>query len=81
MKRITNKRWFGPKIVGWGPAPKTWEGWVVTLVWLVSIISTMLYLHSINSLTIVNIAIVIIIAAVILLTIAALTYGPDEEEN
>jgi hypothetical protein len=81
MKRITNKRWFGPKIVGWGPAPKTWEGWVVTLVWLVSIVSTMLYLHSINSLTIVNIAIVIIIAAIILLTIAALTYGPDEEKN
>lgn len=28
MKRITNKRWFGPKIVGYGPAPKSWEGWV-----------------------------------------------------
>ena len=80
MKRITKKRWFGPKIVGWGPAPKSWEGWVVTLVWLASIILTLLYLHSINSLYIVNIAIVIVIAAIILLSVAALTYGADKEE-
>ena len=79
MKRITKKRWFGPKIVGWGPAPKSWEGWVVTLVWLASIIVTLLYLHSINSLYIINIAIVIVIAAIILLSVAALTYGPDKE--
>ncbi len=81
MKRITNKRWFGPKHVGWGPAPRTWQGWVITLVWLILIVSTLLYLHSISALTIVNIAIVIIVAAIILLTIAALTYGPDEDEK
>lgn len=80
MKRITNKRWFGPKIVGWGPAPKSREGWLVTVVWLVSLILTMYYLHTINSLNISNIAIVIVIAAIILLSIAALTYGSDEEE-
>jgi hypothetical protein len=50
-------------------------------VWLISIVSTLLYLHSISALTIVNIAIVIIVAAIILLTIAALTYGPDEDEK
>jgi len=81
MKRISNKRWFGPKVVGWGPAPKTWEGWVVTLVWMVSLLGTLYYLHTINSLSIVNILIVIIVAAVILLSIAALTYGSDEEEE
>ena len=80
MKRITKKRWFGPKIVGWGPAPKSWEGWVVTVVWLASLVLTLLYLHSINSLYIVNIAIVIVIAAIILLFVAALTYGSDIEE-
>lgn len=80
MKRVTTKRWFGPKVVGWGPAPKSWEGWVVTLVWLFSIISTLYYLHTINSLSIVNILIVIVVAAVILLSIAALTYGSDKEE-
>jgi len=80
MKRITNKRWFGPKNVGWGPAPKSWEGWLVTLVWWISIALTLLYLHSINSLNIINIAIVIVFAAIILLSVAALTYGSDKEE-
>lgn len=29
MKRITKKRWFGPKNIGWGPAPKSREGWLL----------------------------------------------------
>ena len=37
MKRITKKRWFGPKNIGWGPAPKSREGWIITIIWLVSI--------------------------------------------
>jgi len=78
MKRITNKRWFGPKVVGWGPAPKTWQGWIITLVWLASVILTLLYLHSIKALNIINVLIVIVIAAIILLSIAYLTYGADE---
>jgi len=81
MNRFTKKRWFGPKNVGWGPAPKSWEGGVVTLVWLVSLVSTLFYLHSINSLNIINIAIVIVVAAIIILTIAASTYGPAEDEK
>ncbi len=81
MKRITKKSWFGPKKVGYGPAPKSGEGWIVTIVWLASIIITLLYLHSINSLNIINIVIVIIVAALILLTVAALTYGSDEDQD
>jgi hypothetical protein len=80
MKRITKKRWFGPKYVGWGPAPKSWEGWLVTLVWLASLVLIILYLHSNNSLNIINIAITIVLAAIILLSVAALTYGSDKEE-
>lgn len=80
MKRITKKRWFGPKYVGWGLAPKSWE-WVITMIWLVSLISTLFYLHNLSLLIIINIAIVIVIAAIIILTIAALTYGPDEDEK
>jgi hypothetical protein len=81
MERITKKRWFGPKYVGWGPAPKSWEGWLVTLVWMASLLLTLYYLHSIKSLNIVNIAILIFFAAIILLSVAALTYGPDDENN
>lgn len=25
------KGWFGPKTVGWGVSPKSWQGWLVTL--------------------------------------------------
>ena len=25
-------RWFGPKRIGWGFTPRTWEGWLVTLL-------------------------------------------------
>ena len=78
MKRITEKRWFGPKIVGYGPAPKSWEGWFVTIVWLASLILTLLYLHSIHLFNIFNVVIVIVLAAIILLTVAALTYGSEE---
>jgi hypothetical protein len=24
--------WFGPKRIGWGLRPQTWQGWVVTVV-------------------------------------------------
>lgn len=23
--------WFGPKRVGWGISPKTWQGWTITI--------------------------------------------------
>jgi hypothetical protein len=80
MKRITKKRWFGPKKVGCGPAPKSGEGWLVILVWWVYLVFTIYYLHNINSLNIVYIAIVIIFGAIILLSVAALTYGSDKEK-
>jgi predicted membrane channel-forming protein YqfA (hemolysin III family) len=38
MKRITQKPWFGEKIVGWGPAPVTWQGWIITLLLILTVI-------------------------------------------
>jgi hypothetical protein len=26
--------WFGPKLIGWGVSPRSWEGWVVTVIFL-----------------------------------------------
>ena len=34
MKPLTKKPWFGPKQLGWGWRPITWEGWLTTLVLL-----------------------------------------------
>jgi hypothetical protein len=29
---MTQKRsWFGPKRIGWGLRPQTWQGWLITL--------------------------------------------------
>ena len=25
-----SRGWFGPKTIGWGVSPKSWQGWVVT---------------------------------------------------
>ena len=34
MPLLTKKAWFGPKYLGWGWRPVTWEGWVSTLVFV-----------------------------------------------
>lgn len=35
--------WFGPKRVGWGLRPQTWQGWaVVTLVAMVLVVGGLL---------------------------------------
>lgn len=33
------KGWFGPKRIGWGFAPRTWEGWTVTLVFVAGVVA------------------------------------------
>ncbi len=32
MKWHPTNPWFGPKILGWGWRPLTWQGWLITLV-------------------------------------------------
>lgn len=29
--------WFGPKLIGWGASPASWEGWLATLVFVIAI--------------------------------------------
>ena len=30
--------WFGPKAFGWGAAPSSWQGWVVTLLMILGMV-------------------------------------------
>lgn len=40
MPILTKKAWFGPKrYLGWGWTPASWEGWLVTLVYVVILIA------------------------------------------
>jgi hypothetical protein len=36
--------WFGPKRIGWGIRPQTWQGWLVTLV-LAAVLATVITLE------------------------------------
>lgn len=31
--------WFGPKRIGWGYSPRTWEGWAITALVVLTVIS------------------------------------------
>ena len=31
---ITKHPWFGPKRIGWGWRPVTWQGWLITVLFV-----------------------------------------------
>jgi hypothetical protein len=67
MKRITQKSWFGKKRVGYGPAPATWQGWIITLLLILTIILDFLHFRiSITSITIFIIALIVFFVITIL---------------
>jgi hypothetical protein len=37
----SHKPWFRPKVTGTGWTPQTWQGWLITLVFVVLIAATM----------------------------------------
>jgi len=70
MKRITQKSWFGKKRVGYGPAPATWQGWIITFLLILTIILDFLHFRiSITSI------IIFIIALIVFFVITILTGG------
>ena len=73
MKRITQKSWFGKKTVGYGPAPASWQGWIVTILFLLTVILDFLHFRiSITSI------IIFILALIVFFIITILTGGKPE---
>jgi hypothetical protein len=67
MKKITQKPWFAKKIVGYGPAPVTWQGWIVTLLLILTVIIDFLHFRiSFTSIIIFIIALIVFFAITIL---------------
>lgn len=31
--------WFGPKRIGWGYRPQTWQGWLITIVVVAAVVA------------------------------------------
>lgn len=51
MKRnwpvVVGTAWFGPKRVGWGLSPKTWQGWLVLGVFLAGFVISLSVWHEV----------------------------------
>ncbi|MGO9387583.1 MAG: hypothetical protein ACLPWD_05980 [Methanobacterium sp.] len=76
MKKIVKEPWFGKKRIGWGPAPRTWQGWIATLIMLLIVIIDFAYFRR-SVITI----IIFIVTVVGFLIIAFLTSGNPETNN
>jgi hypothetical protein len=67
---LSRKPWFGPRRFGWGWSPITWEGWVVSLIFIAAIVAAGLLLSSTRR------TVVIILLVVALVLVSYLTSGP-----
>lgn len=45
MTDDNRRSWFGPKRVGWGIRPQTWQGWLITLLVVALIVILPLIAH------------------------------------
>ncbi len=67
MQRLTKKSWFGKKKVGYGPAPATWQGWLITFLLILTVVLDFLHFRiSITSILIFIIALMVFFAITIL---------------
>ena len=71
-----DKPWFGKKKVGWGPAPKTWQGWLLTIS-MVAIVILAFLTFRLSIYTV----IIFIVDVVVFLIIASATSGKTETEE
>lgn len=69
MPPLVNKPWFGPRrFPGWGWSPVTWQGWLVTAVFLVAILLCAFLLPGATIKVIVEVVLVALLLAVCALT-------------
>lgn len=75
MKRL-DEPCFGKKRVGWGPAPKAWQGWLLTiLIVFLVILDVVIFRLSIYTL------IIAILVVAVFLIIASATSGKQETKE
>jgi hypothetical protein len=67
MPLLTKDPWFGPRRLGWGWTPITWQGWAVSAGFLAAVILGGEFLHGITKLA------VLVPLVVVFLAVCALT--------
>ncbi len=67
-----HKLWFKRKLYGWGWTPATWEGWVITVFYILSVIFFIADMDTASSAVevAVNLGIPVVVLTVIFLLIA-----------
>ena len=48
---MNNKLWFKAKMFGWGWYPITWQGWLITILYVISIINPAIQANKQNSIS------------------------------
>jgi len=69
--------WFGKKKVGWGPAPKTWQGWLLTIL----MVAIVIFAFALFRLSIYTVIIFIVDVAVFLIIATATSKKPETKES
>lgn len=72
-----DKHWFGKKKIGWGPAPKTWQGWLLTISMVVLVILDVVIFR----LSIYTVIIAVFVVAVFLIIASATSGKPETKGN
>jgi len=81
MNRITKEPWFGKRRVGWGLTPKSWQGWVVTLILILILILDSTYFYKTRFLFVIILIVAILCYLIVaFLTSEFLSYSMDKEE-
>jgi hypothetical protein len=73
----TKRYWFGPKRIGFGIGPRSWQGWLVMAIYVALVIMLKQWLPSATHRTMSWAAFGCITAAVAI--VAAVTYGPRKQ--
>lgn len=65
---IVKRGWFGPKRIGWGASPASWEGWAATGAFILAMLLTGNLLRDAAWVWAMMLANVVIFIAVVILT-------------
>ena len=68
MPPLVDRPWFGPRRFGWGWTPVTWQGWVVTLVFVAAMVLCAFLLPGTVAKVVADVVLIVLLVVVCALT-------------